>query len=281
MGIKIKYVTRVDDKKGAELLFKDELGKIVYLDRDEDRDEVIKYVKIGDVIPVWVLTEKARFDFCKTMIGNIGVIDLLNSISKMSLFNIRNFKHKNFNIIKFLSTIIKYDDNFKSWVSNGYSLPDNLDKIMIGLEDTTQHNNIDFATMNFIKALGYLYSFHNSDKPKFIDGLDKKDTRTIEELIDDGMTEDELLSLYKKKKSEKSNDAEKLYNLLSKSNETYLCLYGTRGYNYNLKPMKGENGFILFGTNENGFKSFKIYFGDEEFDDITDVFSLVNIWSKS
>jgi len=281
MGIRIKYVMRVSDKKGSELLFKDVLGKIVYLDRNEDEKKVLNHVSIGDIIPVWIITEKARFDFAKIMLGDLGVIDFISNIDTINMFKFKNFKNKNMTVVKFLNGIMKYDDNFKLWVNNGYSLPNNLEDIMMKLESKDNKNNLDIIFIEYIKVLGYLYDFNKTDKPTFVDGLGKKDTRTIEELIDGGMTEDELLSLYKKKKGEIPNDAEKLYNLLVKVNKSFVCNYGVRDFNYHIRHLSNEKGFELYGENEDGFKSFKVYFGDDEFDSITEVFSITSIWSKS
>jgi len=285
MGNKVKFVQRVHDEKGAKLLFKDTLGKIVYLDSSEDEGNVTNCVEIGTILPVWIMSEKQRFDFAKTMLGDIGVIDFINSIDTLTNFKLKNLKNKNPSIVRFIDSIHKYDTGYRTWSCGPCMVPDNLHNIILLLNSKEELTQLDIWMLDAINVLGYLHENFKDNNVNFVTkrSVEKMDNKfkTLDDLINDGMTESELLSLYSKKKNGKHNDAKKLYKLLVNINKTLVCDYGVRNYRYNIRPLNSEKGFELHGENEDGFKSFKVYPGDDEFDNITEVFSVTSIWSKS
>jgi len=128
----IKTVTRVEDAKGKDaILFKDENGKVSYLDK------IAKYniPEIGESRECWVVSDKDTYDFIRFNVGDFHTIkDFVTNIPKVTNNDLFNLDGDIVRFINQLQSNVEYDNTIQLTLNNLKNLKKIYDKMGINSE---------------------------------------------------------------------------------------------------------------------------------------------------
>ena len=159
----IKTVERIKDRYGKnELVFKDEEGRIAYLDIYVDKDLVREMVPAaGGKIKCYVVKSLTRNDFIRTSINGTGLDTHINTIPNLSYSSLNRLGKE---FVWFLNTI--YNAELKGTTAfsiikdnpNPIALPEHM------MPDTWESVVIDGLTLtNYINIMYYIHNKYSKD----------------------------------------------------------------------------------------------------------------------
>ena len=285
----IKRVTRIEDRKGEDaIVFKDEEGKIAYLDRAETNTSL----NINETYLVWVVSSKERYNFVKTTIGGTKNVErFINDIPKLLL---SDFTTRNNDFIAFINDFNNHDKKYNEAQYYTDVTLDNLQSIVEYYDKIGVNNEFAEWVCNSIDTLQYIYEEYNTNQEYRVRNITLDiEKETIEEKIarvkkefheKDEFDMDLAIEIHRLEKMLNTNlktaktKFKTIISLLDKGNE-FSCIYGSRDYVYTIKNVSRHNfdAIEMFGTNENGFKSFTINDDEGIIDFINNVKSINKI----
>jgi len=272
----IKRVTRVEDRKGEDaVLFRDDDGKIAYLDRVETSTDV----NIGESVLVWVRGSKERFDFVRVNVGDKTVEEFINSIEDLSLRDMTTMGHVE---IDFINDVNNNDILYNNAQSYTDVTLDNLHKMVEYYERHGVNSELSDWIVNSLDLLQFIYNVYSSTNNNTTmvtenETIEEELTRLREEFhandefdIDIAMRMHELEKILDGNITKAKKKFKTILKLLDKEKE-YVCLYGPRDSTFNIANTSRHNidKLTISDTDENGWKNFDVVC-DEEIKDFLD-----------